>query len=143
MIAYRKVFLDTTPLIYFLDEDIHFGEKTTRILESILSNRTQVVSSVITCMEYLVYPYRTKNHEKINAFREFIADFEIPLIPLSLEIADKSAQIRAEYKYFKAMDSIQLATAVMAGCDVFLTNDNQLKQFKEVTCITVEEWILE
>ena len=94
-------------------------------------------------MEYLVYPYRTKNHEKINAFREFIADFEIPLIPLSLEIADKSAQIRAEYKYFKAMDSIQLATAVMAGCDVFLTNDNQLKQFKEVTCITVEEWILE
>lgn len=33
----KKVFLDTTPLIYFLDADEHFGEKTRQILEQILS----------------------------------------------------------------------------------------------------------
>lgn len=28
MIEYNKVFLDTAPLIYFLDDDINFGKKT-------------------------------------------------------------------------------------------------------------------
>ena len=48
--------------------------------------------------------------------------------------------IRAQYKHFKAMDSLQLATAIESGCDLFLTNDNQLKQFSEIKCVTVEDW---
>ena len=48
--------------------------------------------------------------------------------------------IRAEYGYFKAMDALQLASACIHGCDLFLTNDKQLKQFKEIPCVTVEEW---
>ena len=37
------------------------------------------------------------------------------------------------------MDAIQLATACIMGCDLFLTNDKQLKQFKEIKCIVVDE----
>ncbi len=37
------------------------------------------------------------------------------------------------------MDALQLATACLSGCDLFLTNDKQLKQLKEINCITVEE----
>ena len=44
-------------------------------------------------------------------------------------------------KNFKTMDSLQLAVAVLHGCDSFLTNDKQLKQFQEMNCVTVEEWI--
>ena len=44
------------------------------------------------------------------------------------------------YKDFKTMDALQLASACIQGCDLFLTNDKQLKQFKEINCITVEEW---
>jgi hypothetical protein len=28
----KKIFLDTAPLIYFLDEDVHFGKMTQDIL---------------------------------------------------------------------------------------------------------------
>ncbi len=38
------------------------------------------------------------------------------------------------------MDALQLAAACVLGCDLFLTNDKQLRQFKELRCITVEEW---
>lgn len=140
MTEYKKVFLDTTPLIYFLDNDIHFGEKTKQILESILSEGKTIISSVITEMEYMVYPYRTNNPEKIDAFYDFLTDCDIELKQIDSEIARKASQIRAEYKDFKAMDALQLAAAVQTHCDVFLTNDKQLKQFKEVNCITVEEW---
>lgn len=140
MTGYNKVFLDTTPLIYFLDNDENFGEKAKAVFEEILSNGKTLVSSVVTCEEYLVYPYRTNNQEKIDVFFEFMEACGIELIPISIEIAKKASEIRAEYKDFKAMDSLQLAVAICSGCDIFLTNDKQLRQFKDIRCITVEEW---
>ena len=140
MTEYEKVFLDTTPLIYFLDSDVNFGEKTRRILEEVLSEDKKLVMSAITCMEYLVYPYRTGNQDKVDAFFDFARECNVPIEKIGVEIAAKAAAIRAEYKDFKAMDSIQLAAAVCSGCDLFLTNDNQLRQFREMRCVTVEDW---
>jgi len=37
------------------------------------------------------------------------------------------------------MDALQLATACVIGCDLFLTNDKQLRQFREIKCITLDE----
>ncbi len=142
MTGYNKVFLDTTPLIYFLDSDINFGEKTKLILEEVISEGKEIFTSAITCMEYMVYPYRTGNQDKIDAFFEFTGDCGIPIKAVDVEIARVAAAIRAEYKDFKAMDSIQLAVALQSGCDLFLTNDNQLRQFKQLRCVTVEEWEL-
>lgn len=140
MRGYNKIFLDTTPIIYFLDVDVNFGERTRQIFEEILSNDRQMVSSVITCTEYLTFPYRTGNTEKIDVFFEFCKDCGIILCPVSAEIAQKAAKIRAEYKDFKTMDALQLASACIQGCDLFLTNDRQLRQFKEIRCITLDEW---
>ena len=64
---------------------------------------------------------------------------EIEVVHIDEEIAKKAAKIRAQYKAFKAMDALQLATACKKNCDVFLTNDYQLRQFKEIKCITVDE----
>ena len=38
------------------------------------------------------------------------------------------------------MDTLKLATACINGCDLFLINDKQLRQFKEMKCIIVDEW---
>lgn len=141
MTGFSKVFLDTTPLIYFLDNDVNFGDKTRQIFESILNSKKQIVSSTITCTEYLTFPYKLNNTEKINVFFEFTKDCGITLYSVNLEVAQKAARIRAEYKDFKTMDSLQLASACVQNCDLFLTNDKQLRQFKEIKCITVEEWI--
>lgn len=108
---YKKIFLDTAPIIYFLDEDINYAEKVEKIFSDILENEKQMVTSTITCTEYMTYPYRMGNEEKINAFLEFFSDCDILLCPIDMEIAMKAAQIRAEYKDFKTMDSLQLAAA--------------------------------
>lgn len=59
MTDYNKVFLDTAPIIYFLDDDIHYGNKVRMIFEKILDLEKALVTSTITCEEYLVYPYKT------------------------------------------------------------------------------------
>ena len=99
-----------------------------------------MATSVITCTEYLTFPYRNNNREKVEAFFEFITDCDIPLYSVDIEIAKKASRIRAEYGNFKAMDALQLASACIKGCDLFLTNDKQLKQFEGIRCVTVEEW---
>lgn len=143
MTEYKKVFLDTTPLIYFLDDDIHFGLKTRQIFEEILYNDRLLLTSVLTCMEYLVHPYRTNNQAKIKAFADFLNDCHIPVLSINLEIATRAAQIRAAYKDFKSLDALQLATACVYGCDAFLTNDKQLRQFREIHCLTIDDWLTE
>lgn len=139
MIEYKKVFLDTTPLIYFLDQDKNFGEMTQEILSMFLNQGVDIITSTITCTEYLTYPYRTGNQEKIDVFFEFLEECAIPMKPIDVEIAKKAAMIRGKFKFFKTMDCLQLATACVNGCDLFLTNDNQLRQFDEITCSTVED----
>lgn len=141
MTGYNKVFIDTAPLIYFLDADVNFGYKAEDIFSQIISAGKEMITSVITCEEYLVYPYRTGNEEKIKVFFDFLHDCNIPAADITSDMAIKAAEIRAKYKDFKAMDSLQLATACQYGCDVFLTNDRQLLQFPDIKCVMLADWI--
>lgn len=72
-------------------------------------------------------------------FNRLVATTDMEIMEINKGIAMKAAQIRAEYRGFKAMDALQLVAACLSGCDLFLTNDKQLKQFKEIRCITVGE----
>lgn len=136
----KKIFLDTSPLIYYLSEDSNFKAQMDKIFFSISGQVEEVVISTVTCSEYLVYPYRQKDEKAVMALYEFINTVNATVLDIDMKTAQKAAKIRAEYKHFKSMDALQLAAAIIGGCDVFLTNDKQLKQFKELECITVEEW---
>ena len=37
------------------------------------------------------------------------------------------------------MDALQLAAAVISGCNAFLTNDKQLRQFMEIKVMTMDD----
>ena len=130
MTGYKKIFLDTTPIIYFLDADINYAEKVERIFEGLIENRSSMVTSTVTCTEY----------KKIDVFFEFLTDCNVQIQPIDINTAKKAAQIRARYKDFKTMDCLQLATACLQQCDLFLTNDRQLRQFDEVKCMVVDDF---
>ena len=55
------------------------------------------------------------------------------LVELNSEIASLFAKIRAEYG-IKTPDSVQLASAVYAKADLFVTNDDRLSQFDNDEC---------
>lgn len=97
------------------------------------------ITSTVTIAEYLIYPFHQQKHKKHLLILSYSVDMDIEIKSIDKTIAEKAAQIRAEYKFFKTMDALQLATACLSECDLFLMNDKQLKQFKEINCITVVE----
>lgn len=139
MTDYRRMYLDTAPLIYFLDKDVNYGDKVKIIFKMAFEAGKSIVTSTITAAEYLTYPYRTGNVSKINLFFEFMNAAPIEIMPIDISTAKKAAEIRADYTAFKMMDALQLASACVNQCDLFLTNDKQLCQFSEIRCLTVSE----
>lgn len=54
----------------------------------------------------------------------------IEVVDIDATIAEQGAKIRGQYKNFKAMDALQIATAIVKKCDMFFTNDKQLRKRK-------------
>ena len=70
--GFDSVFLDTAPIIYFLQKNkLHF-EQTKDILRYLRQIGALFVSSDITIEEYLVMPYRENNLLLTVAFDRFI-----------------------------------------------------------------------
>ena len=99
----------------------------------------RLVTSTITTEEYCVFPYKTNDFQAIQRYEFFLDNLSITVQDITSLIAKTAAQIRAEYKHFKSMDALQLAAAVVSGCDLFITNDKQLKQYKGIECITMDD----
>jgi len=139
MTDFSRIFLDTSPIIYYLQENELYYSKMKWFWREYESY--DYVTSAITITEYLTYPYKIGDLRMVSDFHSFLNGMEIEVETVNKSIAEKAAQIRAEYPYFKTMDSLQLATACISGCRLFLTNDKQLKQFQECQCIMVEELV--
>lgn len=142
MTDYNKVFLDTAPFIYFIEKDSNnpqYFNNMKQFFEEGYRENKEFLTSVITMAEYFVFPYRNEKMSYIDSFHRLIDTLDMEIAEVDQEIAKKAAQIRAQYKNFKAMDALQLATACVTGCDLFLTNDKQLKQFAEIKCVTVDD----
>ena len=58
--------------------------------------------------------------------------------PIDEVIADKAADLRARYN-LTLTDAFQLAIAIQAECDAFLTNDVDLKRVKEIPILVLSE----
>lgn len=142
MTDFKKVFVDTAPFIYFIEKDINnpqYYDRVKKFFQYGYENNRKFVSSVITLEEYYVFPYRSKKDILIEIFNRLVTTMDIDILEVDQQIAKKAAQIRAQYKGFKAMDALQLASAYISGCDLFLTNDKQLRQYEEIRCITIDE----
>lgn len=137
MTGFKKVFFDTAPFIYYLEDDGVFYEKAEKLFTE--NREADFVTSTVTVGEYLTGAFKKNDEQNASDFKNVIADYYFEVVPISWEIAEEAARIRAKYSGFKMMDSLQLATAKIKGCDAFISNDLQLKQYEDVMVIVVDE----
>ena len=139
MTEFKRVFIDTAPFIYYLENSSLYMGMVKKFFTKCIEENIQTVTSSITIEEYLVFPYSSGKMELADNFKKFIEYMNIEIVDINSEIAEQGAKIRSQYKNFKAMDALQIATAIASGCDMFFTNDKQLRQEKELPCMTMED----
>jgi predicted nucleic acid-binding protein len=137
----KTVFIDTAPLIYYIGENRLYSS----VLNNIFLNNSKgdflFHTSVITLLEVLVHPLRKNEVQLVEQYQNILCNSpSVVIFDLNTEIAIKAAGFRAKYA-LKTPDSIQVATAVYASSDYFLTNDIRLKAVKELQILVLDELI--
>jgi len=137
----KKVFLDTAPLIYYIEENQHYSPVLNKLFLDNSKGEFLFQTSVITLLEVLVLPMRQNEIQLVEQYQNILCNSQsIEIFDLNVEIAKRAARYRAIYG-LKTPDSIQIATAVYSSADYFLTNDLRLKTVKDIEVLVLDELI--
>lgn len=77
----------------------------------------------------LVKPVREKRNDLVRQYQELFD--KIPIILIDPSLAELFAGVRVE-RGIKTPDALQLACALKAGANSFITNDNRLSGFSRI-----------
>jgi predicted nucleic acid-binding protein len=139
LIGVKRLYLDTAPLVYYVEENPIYVERMDAVIKAVENTPIQAVSSAITLTEVLSHPIRLGHTRYEKAYRDILlhsGGFE--LLPVTVEIADLAAALRARYN-LRTPDALHIATAIVTRCDAFLTNDKRLRQANEIRVLTLDE----
>ena len=131
----KIIALDSNVFIYNLEQNPDYVQFTDFIFNRLITNKSRAVTSIISLTEILSYP-ETEAVEK-QIVEDFLSTPNLQVSNVDERIARKAAEIRREYK-FRLPDAVQLATALINQAQVFITNDNRLKNFPELKVICLE-----
>ena len=138
----NTIFIDTAPIIYYIEAHPQFGPLIKEIVDSFQSGRLIAFSSVLTLTEVLPKPIEIGDEKLTRKFAEFLKDGKnLNLIEISANIAERAGRLRGQYPYLKAIDSIQISTAIDVGADAFITNDIKLKQIEEIKILVLKDYL--
>jgi predicted nucleic acid-binding protein len=124
----RRIYWDTMLYVYWFEDNRKYADRVEAIYHAMQRRRDSLCCSSLVYAEVLAGPTITNDIEGKAAIDNFFMsphpDIQIDVLPFSMNAAPIFAALRAEG--LKAPDAMHLATAALAGVDLFLTNDRRL-----------------
>jgi predicted nucleic acid-binding protein len=137
----KIVFLDTAPLIYYIEENQQYLPLLDKLFVANSKSKFLFKTSMVTLIEILVHPMRQIEHLLVEQYQNILCNSPtIDILEINIEISKKAAGLRARYG-LKTPDAIQLASALVASVDYFLTNDFRSKAVSEINVLVLDEYI--
>ena len=102
-----------------------------------------MATSVVSLTEVLTKPRQMGDSRLIQIYREMLLESRnLILLPITASMAERAAEFRATYQ-LKTPDALQIAAALQAGCEAFVTNDRQLQRVKELRIVILDDLSLD
>jgi predicted nucleic acid-binding protein len=137
--AVRRAFLDTAPVVYFVERNPQYVPIVDLVFDSIDAGLFDAITSPITLAECLIVPIRTGNAGLQKDFSDLIVEGNgVTFWFIDDAISHLAAELRARYN-LTLPDAFQIAVAIASGCDAFLTNDQTLKRVTEISILVLDE----
>lgn len=138
----NTIFIDTAPIIYFIEKHSTYGKIVKKIIDFVQQKEKYILSSVLTLTEVLIKPVEKGDKILTEQFISFLKNEEnLSLVEISIEIAEKAGKLRGEYPFIRTVDAIQIATAIEGTADIFITNDKKLRQIKKMKILILDDYL--
>jgi predicted nucleic acid-binding protein len=125
----ESALVDTSTLIAFHTSREAAHDLAKHVLNRIQRDNDPLVGfySAVSATELLVRPIRTGPNESafMHAFLRYFPHLRV--LPVDLDVATQAASLRA-IKSLKTPDALIVASGLLAGCQVIVTNDEEWKK---------------
>jgi predicted nucleic acid-binding protein len=125
--------------IYHFENHEELGPKAEPILRAAERGECHLVTSMLSLLEILVVPKRLGLTSLCQRYREIFDSFpNLSLQPIDREILEIASDLRAAYT-IRTPDAIQIATAIRARADLFVSHDGRLKRIEPIRIVSLAE----
>lgn len=138
---YKGVGLDSSILIYHLEDLAPYAELTELIFTLLAKGEFSAILSTISVTELLVKPMASGREDRIEACERFLQGLpHTEIVAPDYEIAEEAARLRGRYG-LRPPDALLLSTALKGGAEAFLTNDVGLKRVEDIAILCLDSYL--
>ena len=120
----KNVYFDSNIFIYLLEGNDELSDLLADIKELIANRDIGIFSTALAYTELIPPHAKQRNNKGIESAIEFLDSFN--LIAPNKEILIHAGVLRGETG-MKTPDAIHVATAIASSCDIFLSNDKNIR----------------
>jgi len=130
--------LDTSPFIYYVEANPAYTPIIDPFFDALDRGELRVVTSIITVLETEVRPMRDGDAALVARYDELLLEtLHIDTREVTTAVAREATRLRARYN-LRTPDALQIATALHAGANAFLTNDQRLAIVPDITVLVLD-----
>jgi len=138
---FSRVALDVMCFVYFFEENPKYLKLCEKIFQLAEKGRIKIFTSILSYSEIQIGPKKSKNIYLERKYRNIFNRF--PNLEVKLydwPMAEMASTLRAQYN-IRLPDVINLASAIQADAEVFITNDKNLSRVKEIPTLILKDFI--
>ena len=135
----QRLAVDSAPWIYLIEGHPEFAAPVRMIVERAEKGELKLCTSALTLIEVLALPLAVGAHAIAEAYETILLESPyLELHDVDRLVARRAADLRGRYR-LKTPDAVQVAVALQAGCDAFLTNDRRLRRVQDLTILVLSD----
>ena len=132
------VYIDASGLIYSVERVEPYRTLLEPMWQEAQDGNLTIVSSPVLVIEALVKPLREGNAEIEMQYRELFSSNAVRLLDASYQVFEDAARLRASTR-LKTPDALHAATALRAGCALFITNDTDFRRVEGLPVVVLDD----
>ncbi len=139
--AYQVVGLDASVFIYGFQEHPQFLPVVRPLFERLDTDPAfRAVTSVVTLIEVIVHPLQLNRQDLLATYMTALLNTpNVVTYAVDVAIARRAAELRSRFN-LRTPDAIQVATAIIAGAQAFITNDLRLRRVTDIPILVIADF---
>ncbi|MCS6859790.1 MAG: PIN domain-containing protein [Abditibacteriales bacterium] len=130
---------DTAPIIYFVEAHPQYDALVVELFQRVADGILTGFTSAIALTEVLVHPLRHGDAHLQQQYRDLLLNSDnFETRSVDPHAAQCAADLRARYN-LRTPDALQIAAAMDAGCEAFLTSDATLQRITELRVLVSDD----